>query len=154
VSRASAGTRIDFISRVPRTPLDRREAARIVRGAATRLGAPEGRVAVLFTTDEEIRSLNRHFRGKDRPTDVLSFPDGRSDEDGTLMVGDVIISIPAARRNALRERHSLRRETIQLLIHGLMHLLGYDHEVDGGEMESIQKTLMLELGNGRRGARA
>lgn len=154
MSRASGGTRIDFVSRVPGPPLDRREAARILRGAASRLGAPEGRVAVVFTGDEEIRSLNRAFRGKDRPTDVLSFSDGRAGEDGVLMIGDVIISVPAARRNARRAGHSLRLETAQLLIHGLMHLLGYDHEVDGGEMESIERSLRLELANGRRGGRA
>jgi probable rRNA maturation factor len=104
-------------------------------------------VTVLLTRDAEMRRLNRSFRGKDRPTDVLSFPDGAiAGPRPAPRIGDIVISIPAAARNARRAGHALRVEVARLLLHGFLHLLGYDHEVDGGDMRGLEVTLRSKLG--------
>ncbi len=82
-------------------------------------------------TDREIRALNLQYRKKDKPTDVLSFP--LADELYPHLLGDVIISIETAARQAQRHGHSLCEEIHTLLIHGILHLLGYDHEVSRSE---------------------
>jgi len=120
---------------------------RLLGAAGRSVGAPTGEVTVLLTLDSEVRRLNRRFRGKDSPTDVLSFPDGAIAEPGARpRIGDIAISVPAARRNARRHGHSLRKEISHLLIHGLLHLLGYDHEVDGGEMNDVERLLRRRAG--------
>jgi probable rRNA maturation factor len=81
--------------------------------------------------DPEIHALNRQYRGKDKPTDVLSFP--LADELQPFLLGDVIISVETAARQAQRRGHTLREELQTLLIHGILHLLGYDHEVSRSE---------------------
>ena len=98
--------------------------------------APEAEsLGVRFAGDREVRRLNRVYRGKDRPTDVLSFPG----EDGHL--GDILISVPVARRQAAAAGRSVERELRVLLLHGLLHCLGYDHETDEGEMERLERRL-------------
>ena len=125
--------------------MSRLEAERILHGAAERLGAPSGEVVVVWTGDPEIRALNRAFRGADHPTDVLSFPDGRAEPPLPARIGDIVISISTARRNARMGGHALRREAAHLLVHGFLHLLGYNHEVDDGEMEDLEKHLLSDL---------
>jgi probable rRNA maturation factor len=138
---------VSVIIRSGRAPLGAMETQRLLRSAGRSLGAPPGEVTVVFTGDAEIRRLNRGFRGKDRATDVLSFPDGTSDGGkATPRIGDIVISIPAAGRNARRSRHPIRLEIAHLLVHGLLHLLGYDHEVDGGEMAALETVLRSRLG--------
>ena len=87
-----------------------------------------------------MRRLNRDFRGKDRTTDVLSFPDGEQER-----LGDIAICAPAARRQARRRGHAASRETRLLLLHGFLHLLGYDHETDDGQMDLLERGLRQEL---------
>ena len=82
-------------------------------------------------TDPEIHVLNRQYRGKDKPTDVLSFP--LAHELQPFLLGDVVISVETAARQARRRGYSLREELQTLLIHGVLHLLGYDHEVSRRE---------------------
>ncbi len=94
---------------------------------------------VRLVDDDEMRSLNRQFRGKDSPTDVLSFPGGDSAEGRHL--GDVVIAIPRTRSQATRQGHSTQRELRLLLVHGVLHCLGYDHEMDSGEMERLEARL-------------
>lgn len=108
--------------------------------------APEaGSFAVRFTSDREMRRLNRDFRGKDKATDVLSFP-GESavvapnDEDGAHL-GDVVIAVPTARRQAEERGEEVERELRTLLLHGVLHCLGYDHETDDGTMERLERKL-------------
>ena len=91
---------------------------------------------VRFVNDSDMQQLNRDFRGKDVPTDVLSFPGGESTEGYHL--GDVVISIPTARRQALEGGIAEQRELRTLLIHGALHCLGYDHETDEGEMDRLE----------------
>lgn len=88
-------------------------------------------------TDPEIHSLNRQYRAKDKTTDVLSFP--LADEVCPNLLGDVVISVDTATRQARRRGHSLREETQTLLIHGMLHLLGYDHEVSRSEAIRMRK---------------
>ena len=98
-----------------------------------------------FVDEEEMRALNRQWRGKDRPTDVLSFPAATVAPDGRRHVGDIAICFPVARGQARRRRHAPEREVAILALHGLLHLLGHDHETDDGEMERIERALRREL---------
>jgi probable rRNA maturation factor len=93
-----------------------------------------------------MREYNRRFRGIDAPTDVLSFPGGgEADPEGRIHLGDVLISVTAAERQARRARHTLAREMKLLALHGYLHLLGYDHERDRGEMKRIQRRTLQKL---------
>ena len=113
-----------------------RSARRLLR--ALRLADAE--LSVVLVSDREMRTLNRRWRGRDRPTDVLSFaqregPGGAP--DGVL--GDVVISVDSARRQAAAQRTTLAREADRLLIHGLLHLLGYDHERSAAEARRMRR---------------
>jgi probable rRNA maturation factor len=102
-----------------------------------------GQVTVLLTTDTAIRRLNRQFRGKNKATDVLSFP--ASAPGPAKIAGDLAISIPTARRQAAERGHSLAVEIKVLTLHGLLHLAGYDHETDRGEMARREQKLRAKL---------
>ena len=119
-------------------------------------GAENSELSITLTDDEHIHALNKKFRNIDRPTDVLSFAFRESDEPeifGTQIdiLGDVIISLERAKIQAEEFGHSFLREIIFLEVHGLLHLLGYDHidEDDRIEMETEQKFVMGKLGIGR-----
>ncbi len=96
----------------------------------------------LITGDAELRRLNREFRGKDYPTDVLSFPAG----DGAGSLGDIAISIGRARAQAREYGHSTEQEVRILMLHGLLHLLGMDHESDSGSMARAERRWRERLG--------
>jgi len=100
-----------------------------------------GRVTVAIVTDATMRSLNRRYRGVDATTDVLSFPGGEP-----AFLGDVVIALGMARRQATARGHSLQTELRVLALHGLLHLLGYDHESDSGEMLRLERRLSLRGG--------
>ncbi len=104
-----------------------------------------GHVSVLLTTDAGQRSLNRRFRGKNKPTDVLSFPAGSSLPGANKIAGDLSISVPTARRQAAQQGHSLSTEIKVLILHGVLHLAGYDHETDSGEMALCERKLRTRL---------
>lgn len=91
---------------------------------------------VRFVDDSEMQELNLSFRGLDKTTDVLSFPGASSGEESHL--GDVVVAVPTARRQAVAEGTSEEREIRTLLLHGVLHCLGYDHETDYGEMERLE----------------
>ncbi len=102
--------------------------------------APEAAsFGVRFAGDRELRRVNRAWRGRDRPTDVLSFP-GTPGPEGRHL-GDVLISVPAARRQAAAAGHASGREVRLLLLHGVLHCLGHDHETDGGTMARLERRL-------------
>jgi probable rRNA maturation factor len=102
--------------------------------------APAARsLGVKLCGDRAMRTLNREHRGKDKTTDVLSFPGGETPEGYHL--GDIVISLPQAQRQAEAAGHSLARELRVLLLHGTLHCLGYDHETDGGEMDRLERRL-------------
>lgn len=100
-------------------------------------------VSVLFCADARMRSLNRRYRGKDRSTDVLAFPSG---EAGGGLLGDIVISVPYAAREARRRAEPRAREIDRLLVHGLLHLMGYDHETDDGQMDALEGRVRRRLG--------
>jgi len=102
-------------------------------------------VHVLVTGDDQIRELNRDFLDRDRPTDVLSFPDGDLMPTGRRLLGSIVVSLDTARRQAEGEGHSEIRELKELLLHGTLHLLGYDHSSDQGEMNRLEMDLREEL---------
>ena len=118
-----------------------REALERFAGRARRAAGLRGEVNVLVTGDAELRRLNRRFRHKDEPTDVLSFA-GLDDS----FVGDIAISAATASRNARRLGHSPAQELKVLLLHGVLHLAGYDHETDDGKMARKEQRLRRKLG--------
>lgn len=120
----------------------RRELTRFLREAIDATGLC-GDVSVLLTGDAAIRTLNRNYRRKDKPTDVLSFP--AADSAGGV-AGDVAISFETAFRQAREHKHPLEMEIKLLLLHGLLHLAGYDHEIDNGAMHRKEKRLRRDLG--------
>jgi len=95
-----------------------------------------GTVAVALVPDARVRALNRQYRKKDLPTDVLSFP-----SDDRRFLGDVVIAAGVAKRQARAAGHSLATELRVLALHGLLHLLGYDHERDDGRMARLERRL-------------
>ncbi len=115
----------------------------------------EGEVDVLLTSDAEIKRLNKAFRGKNKATDVLSFP---APEEAKGVAGDLAVSLDTAARQAAEYGLSLRDEVRILLLHGLLHLAGEDHEADAGEMAArereLRKQLKLPAGLIERGASA
>ena len=119
-------------------------------------GVENSEFSVTLTDDEHIHALNKKYRGIDRATDVLSFAFRESDEPEVIgaefeILGDVIISLERAKIQAAEFGHSFLREVIFLEVHGLLHLLGYDHIADDErqEMETEQKFIMAKLGIGR-----
>jgi probable rRNA maturation factor len=102
-------------------------------------------MSIIFTSDEQIRMFNRKYRNIDRETDVLSFPLGERNLEGKINLGDIIISIDTAERQAQELGHSVDAEIKILIIHGLLHLLSYDHETDDGEMKKKEQELLSFL---------
>jgi probable rRNA maturation factor len=106
------------------------------------IGKVESSVTIAFISDRTMRNLNRQFRGLAKATDVLSFPsDPESDE-----LGEIAISIETAARQAKENGLTLNAEISQLILHGLLHLSGYDHETDNGEMNRMELRLRRRLG--------
>ena len=127
--------------RRPGYPL--RRAARFLNHALGLSGGSGREVSVLLCGDRSMRSLNRAYRGKDKSTDVLSFP-ATPGEKGFL--GDLVVCLPQARRQARAGHATVAKTVDKLLLHGLLHLLGYDHETDRGEMEALEARLRRRLG--------
>jgi probable rRNA maturation factor len=121
---------------------------RVLRAAARDLGVT-GELAVVLAGDRALRSLNARYRGKDKPTDVLSFPGPGGDEG----LGDVVISLETAERNARALGRTLPQEVDVLALHGFLHVLGYDHETDDGTMDRLERRLRRKLLLGQRRAR-
>lgn len=106
-------------------------------------------LCIVIETDEVLKDMNKKYRGMDEPTDVLSFEsDDMDPETGTPYLGDIIISLEQARRQAEKSNHSLTAELQLLAVHGTLHLLGYDHaeEEEKRRMWSLQKEVLLSLG--------
>jgi probable rRNA maturation factor len=113
--------------------------ARAIRGSKVEGPRSKVEVSILFCGDRKMRTLNRRYRRTDRTTDVLAFPA----QDGLL--GDIVISLPYASRQARRRGEPVSREIDRLLLHGFLHLSGYDHETDEGEMDALEAKLRRRL---------
>ncbi len=130
-----------------------------LRKEAEKVLAAEGvqdavELSLVITTQEKIQELNKTYRGKDKPTDVLAFylESGKdssfiSPPDNVRRLGDVIISFPQAVTQAKEHQHSIKKELTILIIHGILHLLGYDHEnrADKGKMRAREEAILAEL---------
>jgi probable rRNA maturation factor len=114
---------------------------RRVLGGAARALRVRGEMSLVLAGDRLLHRLNRDYRGKDRPTDVLSFPGGGGEEG----LGDVVISVETAERNARSGGRTLARELDVLALHGFLHVLGYDHETDDGTMDRLERRLRERL---------
>ena len=116
--------------------------ARFLTRARKAVGV-DGEVTVLLADDARLKELNRSFRGKNKATDVLSFPAAENVEG---VAGDIAISIETAARQAAEHAHTLTDELRILLLHGVLHLAGFDHEADGGEMRAREGELRTKFG--------
>jgi probable rRNA maturation factor len=105
-------------------------------------------VTVAFVSDRTMRGLNRRWRGKSGTTDVLSFPSGQEEFERVegASLGDVVVSVEQAARQAAEHGLDFEGEVAQLILHGLLHLCGYDHEADRGEMNALELNLRRRLG--------
>jgi len=112
------------------------------------IGGEDQTATIAFVSDRAIKELNRRFRGKDYPTDVLSFPNQAAafEVENQSHLGDVVISVHRAAAQAKQHRLSFAIEVKHLILHGLLHLCGYDHETDGGEMKKLELRLRRRLG--------
>jgi probable rRNA maturation factor len=131
-----------------------REVRTVAEKMLRHLGREEHELSVLLTDDAFIQTLNETHRGKDRPTDVLAFAQNEGEDmpspmDQTLL-GDVVISLDTAERQARGRKHSLMDEVSFLLAHGILHLIGYDHQTD--EQESIMNEMTSRLVESARGS--
>ena len=118
---------------------------RLVLAALPLVDAGGARLTVVYCGEARIRALNRDYRGIDTPTDVLSFPDGEREEDGSIYLGEIFIAPSVALANAREYGAPFAREMAELHLHGLLHLLGHDHETDRGEMLALQRRLLDRL---------
>ena len=133
---------------IPR--FSRREISAFARTVLLTLGRLErlehevSEVSIAFVDDDAMRELNKRFRRKDKTTDVLTFPADDSYGDPTengRPIGDIVICVDQARRQAVDEKHSLATEVRFLILHGVLHALGHDHETDQGEMNRLELEL-------------
>ena len=149
------------VNRQRRVPVDVGPLQVFVNQARHELGLGKGELTVCLVSDAAIAGMNRRFRGKRGPTDVLSFPANgagprhrgkvterteATEGTGAAYLGDIAISPETARRNARRFSRPLPQELRILILHGMLHLLGYDHETDHGEMERLERRLRRRLG--------
>jgi probable rRNA maturation factor len=142
VSRESPhGLSVVVLDRQRRRRLPAARLRRILGGAAAALRV-RGEVSLVLAGDRLLRRLNRAYRGHDRPTDVLSFPG----DGGEAGLGDVVISVETAERNARAGGRTLPQELDVLVLHGFLHVLGYDHETDDGAMRRLERRLRKRLG--------
>lgn len=105
-------------------------------------------VSVHLTDDEQMRAMNRRWRGRNETTDVLTFPSaGRELPDSAeRSLGDIIVSVDQAKRQARQQGHNLATEIRYLILHGLIHAIGYDHETDQGQMDALEKRVRPRVG--------
>jgi probable rRNA maturation factor len=141
-----------LFNRQRRVRIDVRHFQPFLERLAAVLGHQETDVTITLVSDRTIQALNRRFRGKDGPTDVLSFPAERDSSpwshiagEETPGLGEIVISAEAARRQAGEEGHSLLEEIKFLIIHGTLHLKGFDHETNGGVMIRKEYALRARL---------
>ncbi len=114
-------------------------ARRVVQKLLACVGEDESEISIEFVGDARMRRLNRDYRGKDRTTDVLAFASREAAGPASCMLGDVVIAVPTAMRQASALGHSLNEELARLLIHGLLHVVGYDHERGAADARRMRR---------------
>ena len=133
---------IEVVNRQRRLQIDTQAWSTFATQALAAIGKSNSSATVAFVSDKKIRELNRQFRDIDKATDVLSFPSGGPDE---AELGDVAISVDTAAAQAKENGLKFENEIAQLILHGLLHLSGYDHETDSGEMNRLELRLRKTL---------
>ena len=133
---------IEVVNRQRRLQVDTRAWSTFATKALAVIGKRESSATIAFVSDKKIRELNRQFRGVDKATDVLSFPAGGPDDSE---LGDIAISVDTAATQAEENGLKFEGEIAQLILHGLLHLSGYDHETDNGEMNRLELRLRRQL---------
>jgi len=132
---------VEVVNRQRRLKLDTEAWSTFADRALDAIGKSEASATIAFVSDKRIRALNRQFRGVDKATDVLSFP---AEDEPNL--GDVAVSVDTAEVQAKANGLTLTSEISQLILHGLLHLCGYDHETDNGEMNRLELRMRKRLG--------
>jgi probable rRNA maturation factor len=147
-----------ILNRQRRVPIQAAGLSRFLARVRRELRLGRREMTICLMNDAEIAGLNGRFRGKRKPTDVLSFPAEALNGNGKNgryphakraagnYLGDIAISPAAARRNARRYGRTLEEELRVLMLHGVLHLLGYDHEADNGQMDRAETRLRRRLG--------
>ena len=133
---------IEVVTRQRKTKIDIKAWETFAARAAQAIDKGDSSATIAFVSDKTIRQLNRQFRGVDKATDVLSFP--VDDDESNL--GDIAISVDTAAKQAKENGLTFDEEVAQLILHGLLHLCGYDHETDDGEMTRIELRMRRKLG--------
>ena len=131
-------TDVEISGSVPR--LTRRAISTFARRVLRAVDIEPDELSIAFVDDAAMRALNRKFRRKNKTTDVLTVPG-----DGPLL-GEIVISIDQARRQAADEKHSLATEVRYLILHGILHAMGCDHETDNGEMNALELKVRAKVG--------
>lgn len=131
---------VEVVNRQRRLQLDTVAWSSFATKALNAISKKDSSATIAFVSDKRIRELNRQFRGIDKATDVLSFP---AEEESNL--GDMAVSVETAVIQAKENGLSHDREIAQLILHGLLHLCGYDHETDNGEMNRLELRLRRKL---------
>jgi len=132
---------VEVVNRQRRLKLDTEAWSSFANKALNAIGNDASSATIAFVSDKKIRELNKQFRGIDKATDVLSFPAGES-----INLGDVAVSVDTAAVQAQENGLAFHDEIAQLILHGLLHLSGYDHETDNGEMNRFELKLRRKLG--------
>lgn len=134
---------IEVVNRQRKAKIPNRDWSVLADRILERIGSRESSATIAFVSDNKIRQLNRRYRGIDKATDVLSFPSGNDDD---VELGDIVVSVEKASVQARQNGLTMEQEIAQLILHGLLHLCGYDHETDNGEMNRLELRLRRELG--------
>lgn len=130
---------------VRRVTFDQARLDRQARAILSDVGEASAELGILFVGDQRMRSLNRQYRGKDRTTDVLAFAMREAPHSSSSVLGDVVIAVPTAVRQAKEGQRSLDEELTVLLVHGILHLCGYDHERSEKEARRMQRRERMIL---------
>ena len=139
-----------FQSHIHSMTIDRQRLSRLVQGVLSQMGEPSADICLSFIGDRRMRGLNLRFRGKDRSTDVLAFAAREAStpqmtRQSARPLGDVVISVPTAMRQAKDGQRSLDEEIVALLVHGILHLCGYDHERSKDDALRMQRRERMVL---------
>ncbi len=154
--RATSGNQVELrvrtkVASMAKTLYPLKSLQKAAKSLLSVLGCINSELSIVLTDDREIQKLNADYRGKDKPTDVLSFPllEGAGEKHTQGLLGDIVISIPTAKRQAKEFGVSEKEELLRLLIHGCLHLLGYDHEgvtpAEASRMRRKEKSLFRLL---------
>jgi len=139
---------IEVVNRQRRRKMRNEKWRALAAKALQAIGHTNQSATIAFVSDRQMRELNRSFRGIGKTTDVLSFPAGEDEfgQTSTTNLGDIAISVERAETQAAERGLKFDREIAQLILHGLLHLCGYDHETDNGEMDRLELRLRRRLG--------